>query len=58
MKLTKKEKAREITVKIFAIILEEQNGYTKEEIKSGKLDEECIGCDFSNRIEKLIYNAL
>jgi len=51
------EKAKTLTVKIFEVILEEINGYSKEEIKSKKLAEECETSVEFQRIQKLIQNS-
>ena len=48
------EKARKLTLNIIEIILEEQNGYTKEEIKQDKLAEDCEGSAMFTRIEELL----
>ena len=52
----KEELARKATLKIFSIILEEQNGYTKEDIKERKLDEDCEGSEIWDGIYKTVFN--
>lgn len=49
-----KDEARQVTLAIFRVILEEQNGYTKEQIKADKLDEKCVGDEVFTRIEDII----
>lgn len=49
-----KDEARLVTLAIFRVILEEHNGYTKEQIKADKLDEECVGAEVFTRIEDII----
>lgn len=50
----KKEAARKKTIEIFRIILEEQNGYSKEEIVENNLAEECEGTEIWERIYDVI----
>ena len=52
--MNKKERARKLTIKIFEVILEEHNGYTKQEIKDGNLGEECETDSSFIRIQELI----
>ena len=55
---TKEERAKDITVKIFRIILEEQNGYSQEEIKERELAENCEHSEYFQKIEKLIKSQI
>ncbi len=56
--MNKKEKARLVTIKIFRIILEDFNGYTKEEILEKEMAEECEGSEYWGRIEEIIMKNL
>ncbi len=56
--MEKQELVRKTTLKIFEVILEEMNGYTKEEIKSKKLAEDCYGSNEFERIETIIKSVI
>ena len=45
---------RKVVIEIFEAILEEQNGFTKKEIKEGNLGEDCEGCILWDKIESII----
>jgi len=51
------KKANKLTIKIIEVILKEQNGYTEEEIKDGKLVKECEGSDLFQEIQKVLINT-
>jgi hypothetical protein len=55
---SKEERAKDITLKIFRIILEEQNGYSPSEIKERELAEDCETSEFFQKIEKLIKSQI
>lgn len=55
---TKSETAKELTIKVIQIILEEHNGYSKEDIKKNKLAEECEGTEIFRRIEYMLKRNL
>jgi len=56
--MTKEQIARETTNKIFEVILEEHNGYTPEEIKKGKLAEDCESEESWQKIFEVVKNGL
>lgn len=56
--MNKQDRSREITLKIFKIILEESNGYSPEEIKEGQLAEDCEYSKYFERIQKLIKSQI
>jgi len=51
---TRAERVHELTVKIFRIILEESNGYEKEEIVKRKLAEDCASSDYFEKVSTLV----
>ena len=53
----KKETARKKTLEIFRVILEEQNGYSKEEIVEKKLAEDCEGMEIWDRIYDIVSES-
>lgn len=53
----KEELARKATLKIFAAILEKQNGYTPEEIKKDKLAEDCEGAELWTSVYEAVYGV-
>lgn len=50
--------AQKATLKVLSAILEEQNGYTPEEIKAHKLAEACEGSELWDRVYKVVYNLI
>ena len=56
--MTKQERAKDITIKIFKVILEEINGFSKEEIKERQLAEDCEYSTEFERIHKIIKSQL
>lgn len=54
----KEERAKDITLKIFRIILEESNGYSQAEIIDKQLAEDCETSQYFQRIERLVKSQL
>lgn len=50
------EKCKEKTLEIIEIILEEVNGYTKEEIKNNNLAEDCEGSALFTKIQESLQS--
>lgn len=50
------EAAKDLTIRIVRIVLEEQNGYSKEEIIKGNLAENCEWTDLYDSIFDLLDN--
>lgn len=57
-KRTKESRSREITLKIFRIILEESNGYSQQEINEKQLAEESEHSEYFEKIQKLIKSQI
>lgn len=56
--MNKKQKALDITIKIFRVILEHHNGYSKEDIIKKELAEDCEGEYSFERIREIIEKEL
>ncbi len=56
--MNKEQRSRDITLKIFKIILEEINGFSREEIKERQLAEDCECSTEFERIQKLIKSQI
>lgn len=54
----KEKLARETTLEIIRVILEEQNGYSRQQIEQEELAEDCEYSQLWDRIYKTVFKAL
>lgn len=54
----KENLARETTLEIIRVILEEQNGYSRQQIEQEELAEDCEHSELWDRIYKTVFKAL